>query len=498
MLKQPPVDLGWTKKTFADPGEVQVSFPSATAMPSRSKAAAPVTASPILAPPPTLPAPLITGGISHFEKITGRFNNLLPFVWLERLRMLGRAIARVHVSGGYGTGWLINGGLLMTNNHVIPSASAAAGARAEFGYEEDLSGVVRMGRFFAVDEFIATDADLDYTIVSLRGSPMSDFGSIDLSAAKDPLLTDVASAFPIVVQHPEGGPKMWSGFENTLEYVERPKVWYSSDTNPGSSGSVVLGQDLRPIALHHAGGMYLLGGQQKYVNEGILLSAILAHLRTTHPALIENLPSGMERFGAAIRKFISTPVGSAGVDISIQAERFREATSNGDTGKAIELVSTQLYAQLERDPEFMAALDQIQAEASPEIAPLLVAVAGVVSGAAIAHWGHRTSRESIARGVSPSDPTEITLDFGLLAGGKFHIELPHVSGPGEVYSECLRRLGFTGVPPCYHVHGCDPAKWPDFIRRIRETKVSQEVFPVAVAIYFAGVAAGAAAYQRGK
>ena len=54
------------------------------------------------------------------------------------------------------------------------------------------------------------------------------------------------------------------------------RLQYSTDTMPGSSGSPVFNDLWQVIALHHAGGDLQSNdqGDRRFVNEGILMSAI--------------------------------------------------------------------------------------------------------------------------------------------------------------------------------------------------------------------------------
>src|SRR5262249_13743019 len=88
---------------------------------------------------------------------------------------VARAVCRIVIRDqanrvmGYGTGFRIGPRLIMTNNHVLETASVAAVSLAEFDYvkpfgERQLAVVqaaLDPGRFFV------TDRDLDFTVVAL-------------------------------------------------------------------------------------------------------------------------------------------------------------------------------------------------------------------------------------------------------------------------------------------------------------------------------------------
>src|SRR5262249_38790415 len=144
-----------------------------------------------------------------------------------------------------GTGFLISPRLVITNNHVIGSASEARGMLAEFDYEHDINGIARpVTRFALAPEmaFITNPMDdLDFTIVALgprtigakdRGA----FGFLRLStAANKHELGDLVN----IVQHPDGRLKEAVVRENQLVNRTNTVLHYVADTEPGSSGSPV-------------------------------------------------------------------------------------------------------------------------------------------------------------------------------------------------------------------------------------------------------------------
>ena len=74
-------------------------------------------------------------------------------------------------------------------------------------------------------------------------------GWFDLAAAAPP---DRQDGIVFVLQHPQGEPLKQS--IGVLQPSESPvRMRYDADTKPGSSGALVLDQQLEPVALHHAG-----------------------------------------------------------------------------------------------------------------------------------------------------------------------------------------------------------------------------------------------------
>ena len=82
-----------------------------------------------------------------------------------------------------------------------------------------------------------------------------------------------------IPQHLEGKQKRIS--YSKVCGVTDTEVFYEADTSHGSSGSPVLysqNNDMHVLALHKSGGVTLYNGKE--ANKGILMSAILNHLRS--------------------------------------------------------------------------------------------------------------------------------------------------------------------------------------------------------------------------
>lgn len=210
-----------------------------------------------------------------FEKISGG-NNLLPVSYLYKGAERATAVCRVVVvedrGGGYGTGFLLHGGYIMTNNHVIASAKTAAASYAEFFYEADRTTVkvsLRPERLFI------TDNELDFTIIACDTDGIGEAQPIRLSA--DPALVAKDESISII-QHPRGREKEVALVENHVKHIYDKVIWYNTDTEPGSSGSACFNQQWELVALHHAG-WYDDEKEKEATNEGVLISAIIQRLK---------------------------------------------------------------------------------------------------------------------------------------------------------------------------------------------------------------------------
>lgn len=193
-----------------------------------------------------------------------------------------RAIGRVNISRGrgYGTGFLVSPGLLLTNHHVLTSAEVAANSAVEFNYQNGLDGQPLPVETFALspDRFYVSDRDLDFalTAVDATAEQLQPFGFHKLTAAQG---TVVLGEFTTIVHHPRGERKMISLRENKLLDILERYLHYTADTEPGSSGSPVFNDQWEVVALHHASTRVDRAETGGIINEGTRISRIIAHLQ---------------------------------------------------------------------------------------------------------------------------------------------------------------------------------------------------------------------------
>ena len=209
------------------------------------------------------------------EKIFG-INNLKQISWLEHGIQSCSSVCRILTPDGLGTGFLIEPGNVMTNNHVIKSAEVAAGSVVEFDYQSGKSGDLLPTYRYRLDPSrFHTNPRLDYTLVRVIPEsgkpPVEHWRYLHLNPNADPVPTEHVS----IVQHPNGGLKQIVMTANWVIDAKPPFLHYTTDTMPGSSGSPVFNYFWHVIAIYHAA-VPAGGKDQNYVNEGILMSAIRA------------------------------------------------------------------------------------------------------------------------------------------------------------------------------------------------------------------------------
>lgn len=176
---------------------------------------------------------------------------------MKAARAVGRVVEpRRGPSQPVGTGSLVTSRLLLTNNHVCDSAETARGLKVEFGYEYDGEGNERLADPWPLvpDDFFATDAELDFTLVAVAlrdgSAPGDTYGHIPLiGQTGKAVIGEVLN----VIHHPAGERKRASIRFNRMVSEDDLWVRYESDTREGSSGAPVFNDQWEMVALHHGG-----------------------------------------------------------------------------------------------------------------------------------------------------------------------------------------------------------------------------------------------------
>ena len=221
------------------------------------------------------------------ERIIGR-SNLEQINFLSRGERAARTVGRLSIFSEYdipagtGTGFLVGPGLLLTNHHVLSSRRrAGSGSYVLFDYEYDADNRLKNSeRFQLTDEVFLTDAELDFTFVSVatdgsRGSRINEYGWLKLIAESGKALKGEPVS---ILQHPGGLPKQIAIRDSTVVGRKGPFVYYHADTNRGSSGSPVVNDQWFPVALHHRSVPDYYQPCQYVANRGIRISVIYKKL----------------------------------------------------------------------------------------------------------------------------------------------------------------------------------------------------------------------------
>lgn len=214
------------------------------------------------------------------EKVIGDKNEMLPTAWLAKALLASKSVCRVLVGGrADGTGFLLKGGYVMTNAHVLPNAAKVAKAEIEFNFEEGENKTVRY-KLDADSAKRSPVSALDYCIVKVidnKKMPLKQWGYLELETREEVRKGDAAN----IIQHPGGGVKQLAFRANDVISVWGNKVFYMADTDHGSSGSPVFNDQWKVIALHSRGtgaddgGMQInANGEKAAANQGFAIVAI--------------------------------------------------------------------------------------------------------------------------------------------------------------------------------------------------------------------------------
>lgn len=202
------------------------------------------------------------GSIRSLERVIGFANELQAVNFLARGSRAAAAVARISlVDKGreipMGTGSMVSPQLLLTNNHVLPTPADAESVVVEFSAEAGLDNVpnTTVRHRLAPDDFFVTSEHLDYTLVRVASSPDGDapgtvFGWNPLIADSGKIVIGEAMN---VIGHPMGRLKEISIRDNRLDLQLDDFLHYTSDTEPGNSGSPVFNDQWEIVALHHSG-----------------------------------------------------------------------------------------------------------------------------------------------------------------------------------------------------------------------------------------------------
>ncbi|HEU5469083.1 MAG TPA: trypsin-like peptidase domain-containing protein [Actinophytocola sp.] len=213
----------------------------------------------LLAGNPVVGAPLLEDkpfswrGTGDERQIVDAQETLLDVAFLQHGLDRARAVCRLVVTADgrryHGTGFRVGDRALLTNYHVLwPNGVPASTVRAEFGYEFDISGLLRQPvSIECVVRTICGDAEDDFAVIKTSDHLPAEAPVLPLRGGARPAVNDRV----YIIQHPKGLPKKIAMHHNLVRYVDDVVVQYWTDTEAGSSGSPVFDEQWRVVALHH-------------------------------------------------------------------------------------------------------------------------------------------------------------------------------------------------------------------------------------------------------
>lgn len=203
--------------------------------------------------------------------------DLFEVSFLEKGLERAKSVCRITVKDDEGnllengSGFLIEGQLLVTNHHVLENDLQAKWSIATFNCHLDAEGNPLPQVLFKLqpEQYFRTSPELDLTICKIatrdihNTNSIDQFGWIKLKSYDSP---EFIGRYVNIIQHPLGGYKKLALRENELmEFAtvqanlngqnKHPEnfIWYKSDTAFGSSGSPLFNDKWQLVGIHHSG-----------------------------------------------------------------------------------------------------------------------------------------------------------------------------------------------------------------------------------------------------
>lgn len=201
-------------------------------------------------------------------------------VFHAQMRACERAVCQVE-GPKYGTGFLVGPGLVVTNYHVVDTVTDGRDISITFDYKMKADGrTLQEGikyKLQAGPRWLAATSprdELDYALLRVAGNPEKGSVNSQQGAPVRGYVTPKAQALaegdPLyIIQHPRADAQKFAvGVVNKTD-VPKHHVYYTVNTELGSSGAPCFDAQWRPVALHH------WGSEEKKLNRGVIFSEIL-------------------------------------------------------------------------------------------------------------------------------------------------------------------------------------------------------------------------------
>lgn len=226
------------------------------------------------------------GGRVELQRLIANRDRTIRIDIARTVARLSKSVAKLdfryaNEERGYGTGFLIQPNLVLTNHHNVFDETRGGDIKSvtvEFDYEEGIPESRRLVRSGDVAS-IVKNADHDWAVIRL-----------DKDTERKPLALgsrfDIGLESPIIIiQHPLGAYKRFAIDMLSVQYRDDQVVQYLADTQKGSSGSPVFNINMQVIALHHAESeaQITVNGKQEVVwrNQGIHIQQVMNDLKTS-------------------------------------------------------------------------------------------------------------------------------------------------------------------------------------------------------------------------
>lgn len=216
--------------------------------------------------------------------------NILDVYYLEKGLKCSKSICRVNVKDTdnnpieSGTGFVIKGGFLVTNHHVLVLSGIdfTNTSNIEFNVQYDINGDPMNSTRFNLqpDKFMLHSKEYDLSIIKIEDKDskgiidLAEFGYIALSENNN----ENDDNFLSIIQHPRGDYKKIVLRENyqihhneVQQFLKSDQpidhlIWYATNTTNGSSGSPVFNDKWKLIAIHHSGVPVMKDGKYECID----------------------------------------------------------------------------------------------------------------------------------------------------------------------------------------------------------------------------------------
>ncbi len=225
--------------------------------------------------------------LASLERIIGD-SNICEINFLGLGQRAAKAVGRISVVSkfnspmGSGTGFLVGPNLILTNHHVLEHEGRLQNSTILFDYEYDNSHSLKRPEIFEfTNEVFFTSRELDFTFASVRpmskdGRSLSDYGNLNLIRESGKA---VKAESVSIIQHANGLPKQIAIHDSRVLGRKDSYIYYTTDTNPGSSGAPVVNDEWLPVALHHRSVPDYAQPRSFVANRGIRISSIFEWLQ---------------------------------------------------------------------------------------------------------------------------------------------------------------------------------------------------------------------------
>lgn len=197
--------------------------------------------------------------------------------WLEKALQAAKHVARVKLSAGSATGFLIAEDILMTNNHVFEDEQDARNAKLQFNYRMLADGNRAEEDVWECDpdQMFRTNPALDYSIVKIKEKNGQNAGEVWGFFNLRHGARVIENQRVNIIQHPRGRFQEIAFRDNQVKAVGDTYIQYITDTDYGTSGSPVLDDWFNVVALHNQRVRDPNSPYRWYRNQGYQVDAIL-------------------------------------------------------------------------------------------------------------------------------------------------------------------------------------------------------------------------------